>query len=63
MAMQIGEDCIACDACREGCPTGAISEGDPIYIIDAGTCNECEGRDGGPQCVEVCPVDSVTKAE
>jgi len=62
MAMKINDDCIACDACREGCPTGAISEGDPIYTIDPNVCNECEGREGGPQCQEVCPVDAVEKA-
>ncbi|RKY85799.1 ferredoxin, partial [candidate division KSB1 bacterium] len=55
--------CIACDACREGCPTGAISEGDPIYTIDPNVCNECEGREGGPQCAEVCPVDACVKLE
>ena len=34
MALLINDECIACDACREECPTTAIEEGDPIYYID-----------------------------
>ncbi|MBR4777301.1 MAG: 4Fe-4S binding protein, partial [Lachnospiraceae bacterium] len=28
MAYKIGDDCISCGACAEGCPAGAIAEGD-----------------------------------
>ena len=59
MALIINEDCIACDACVPECPNEAISEGDPIYIIDPNLCSECVGFFDEPQCVEVCPVDSI----
>ncbi len=32
MALIINDECIACDACREECPTTAIEEGDPSSI-------------------------------
>ena len=59
MALIINEECIACDACLPECPNDAISEGDPIYIIDPNLCSECVGFFDEPQCVEVCPVDSI----
>jgi ferredoxin len=34
MALLITDECIACAACREECPSEAIEENDPIYIID-----------------------------
>ena len=30
----IGSDCIACGACSDSCPAGAISMGDEHYEID-----------------------------
>ncbi len=62
MAMTITDECTACDLCVPECPTSSITEGD-IYIIDPETCNECEDKDDGPSCVEVCPVDCIVKAE
>lgn len=59
MALIINEECIACDACLPECPNDAISEGDPIYIIDPNLCSECVGFFDEPQCVDVCPVDSI----
>ena len=59
MSLLINEECIACDACREECPTGAIEEGDPIYIIDPDRCTECVGFYDEPACVAVCPVDCI----
>ncbi|NPA50247.1 MAG: YfhL family 4Fe-4S dicluster ferredoxin [Epsilonproteobacteria bacterium] len=59
MALMITEECIACDACREECPTGAIEENDPIYIIDPDRCTECVGYFDEPQCIGVCPVDCI----
>lgn len=59
MALLINEECIACDACVAECPNDAISEGDPIYIIDPELCTECVGFHDEPQCVEVCPTDAI----
>jgi len=53
----ITDECIACDACVAECPNDAISEEDPIYIIDPDKCNECAGFFDEQQCQEVCPVD------
>ena len=57
MALKINEECTACDVCREECPNDAITEGDPIYIIDPNLCTECAGAHDEPQCVSVCPMD------
>ncbi len=62
MALEINEDCIACGACEPECPVSAISEGDPIYIIDPGICVECEGYSDSAQCAEICPVDACIPA-
>ena len=34
MALMINNECIACDACAEECPNGAIEDGDSVYSID-----------------------------
>jgi ferredoxin len=62
MAMKILDDCISCGACEPECPVEAITEGDSIYEIDASICIECEGHFDTPQCVEVCPSESIVKA-
>lgn len=61
MAMKISEECISCGACEPECPVSAISEGDSLYVIDAATCVECQGYFDSSQCVEVCPVDCISK--
>ncbi len=53
MAHTITDECLACGACAAECPVEAISEGDPIYTIDAETCTDCGA------CVEVCPADCI----
>jgi ferredoxin len=63
MAMLINDDCTACGVCEPECPNEAITEGDPIYLIDAAKCTECSDLDDGPQCVGVCPVDCIVKME
>ncbi len=62
MAMKITEECISCGVCEPECPRECISEGEPTYTIDASKCTEC-ADEGGPQCVEVCPVDCIVKVE
>jgi len=62
MAMKITEECISCGACVPECPTESISEAEPIYVINADTCVECEGHFDEPQCLSVCPVESIVKA-
>ena len=59
MALIINEECVSCDACVAECPNEAISEGDPIYVIDPNLCTECVGYFDEPQCVNVCPVDAI----
>ncbi len=58
MALYITDDCIACDACLPECPNEAITEGDPIYIINPDLCTECVGFYDEPQCAAVCPTDA-----
>jgi ferredoxin len=59
MALMINEDCINCGACEPECPNDAISEGDPVYVINPDLCTECIGYYDEPQCISVCPVDCV----
>ncbi len=62
MALKITEDCVACGVCEPECPVDAITEGDPIYIIDPDKCVECKGYYDTPKCAEVCPVDACVPA-
>lgn len=62
MAMKITDECISCGACLPECPTNSITEGNPVYVIDANTCVECVGHADSPQCVAVCPNESIVKA-
>ncbi len=61
MALKIIDACIACDACVEVCPSGAIACADPIYVIDAALCTECVGYldEATPSCIPVCPVEAI----
>lgn len=49
------DDCIACGACEAECPSGAISEGNGYYVIDAAICTDCGS------CFEVCPSGAISK--
>jgi ferredoxin len=62
MSYKITDECIACGACEPECPVNAISEGDPIYAIDADACVECEGHYDTAHCAELCPVEACVKA-
>lgn len=57
MATTITDDCISCGACEPECPNNAISQADPIYIIDPKLCTECVGFHDYEACAAVCPVD------
>lgn len=57
MATTITTDCISCGACEPECPNNAISQGDPIYVIDPQLCTECVGFHDYEACAAVCPVD------
>jgi ferredoxin len=59
MSLVIVDECISCGLCFEECPYGAISEGDPVYVINPDLCTECEGSESGPLCVKVCPMDGI----
>lgn len=59
MALMITDDCTNCDACVSVCPNNAIFEGDIVYEIDKDRCTECVGAEDEPQCILVCPVDSI----
>jgi ferredoxin len=61
MPLIISDECINCDVCEAECPNGAISQGDEIYVIDPVMCTECVGHYDTQQCVEVCPVDCISK--
>jgi hypothetical protein len=57
MATTITNDCINCGACEPECPNNAISQGDPVYVIDPLLCTECVGFHDYEACAAVCPVD------
>lgn len=59
MALFITEECTSCGACETECPNQAISEGDPVYVINPDLCTECVGFFADPQCVAACPVDCI----
>ena len=54
MTHKISDSCIACGSCESVCPVGAISAGDPAYVINAETCTDCAA------CESVCPVDAIS---
>ena len=56
MAHKITDECIACGACADICPVGAIALGDNgIYVIND-ECVDCGA------CEDGCPVNAI-KAE
>ena len=50
MAYVISDECVACGACSEEFPVGAISEGEGKFNIDPEVCISCGA------CAGVCPV-------
>src|ERR1700739_2556807 len=57
MATMITSECINCGAGEPECPNNAISQGDPVYVIDPVLCTECVGFHDFEACAAVCPVD------
>ncbi len=53
MARIINDDCIMCGSCEAECPESAISEGDPMYVIDPAKCSDCG------TCEEACPNEAI----
>jgi NAD-dependent dihydropyrimidine dehydrogenase PreA subunit len=57
MAYKVNRDeCILCGACEAECPEQAISEVDGAMWINPDLCKE------DALCVEVCPVEAISKA-
>lgn len=54
MAYKITDACIACGACVDECPVGAITEGDGKFEINADECIDCGA------CAGACPVEAPT---
>ncbi len=57
MALQIIEGCVNCWACEPLCPSLAIREAKPHFLIDSEKCNECAGHFADPQCASICPIE------
>ena len=57
MAYIITDECTMCGTCKETCPTEAIQEGDPMYVIDADTCIDCGS------CADSCPSEAIKPGE
>ena len=53
MAYVIGDACVACGACEQQCPVGAISMGDGKYEIDPDKCIDCGS------CAGQCPTGAI----
>jgi len=59
MAFTIIEGCVKCWACEPLCPSRAIYEARPYFLIDPNKCTECEGDFADPQCASICPIEEV----
>ena len=56
--------CIGCKSCAVACPFGTMQivltpAADGRVKANAQKCDLCDGRDGGPACVENCPADAL----
>lgn len=57
MSLEIIETCVNCWACEPLCPSNAIYEASPHFLIDPKKCTECEGDFADPQCATICPIE------
>ncbi len=55
MPRVISDECIACGACADTCPVGAIFEGDGKYVVNADECIDCGA------CEESCPTGAISE--
>lgn len=55
MAHVVSDDCLACGACVDTCPVGAITLGDTKAEIDADACIDCGA------CEADCPVSAISE--
>lgn len=55
------EECIRCGSCAEACPHGALfhHRSKDRYL----KCDLCTDREGGPACVELCPVGALSLSQ
>lgn len=58
MSLEIVDLCVNCWACVDVCPSDAIYEAKPHFLINAKKCTECEGDYADPQCASICPIES-----
>ena len=57
MSLSIIESCVNCWACEPLCPSKAIYEAKPHFMIDPKKCTECEGDFADTQCASICPIE------
>lgn len=57
MALEIIESCTNCWACEPLCPSKAIYEAKPHFLINPDKCTECAGDFEDPQCATICPIE------
>ena len=52
MPKLFADNCVACGACVDACPNGAITV-DDIAVIDASKCTDCGA------CIDACPSEAI----